>query len=144
MYKTLMKWMQVQQILPQISSTERQALRLGMWIDGQFFAGKVDFDRILTENYDRLCASEQAFIDGPVEELCQMVSSYELSRTRKLPDAVFKFMADNGFLPCRLPRIRRQAAVDSGALQHHGQSQLLFRPTSSLVVIPNSLVRRSF
>ncbi len=141
MYKTLMKWMQVQQILPQISATERQALEAGdVWIDGQFFAGKVDFDRILTENYDRLCASEQAFIDGPVEELCQMVSSYELSRTRKLPDAVFKFMADNGFFAM-------QIAPEYGGkpLSIQARSSIMAKVSSysgllsSLVVIPNSL-----
>ncbi|MFY9180192.1 MAG: hypothetical protein WAO12_10520, partial [Venatoribacter sp.] len=69
MFNKLMHWMQSNNILPQISATERQALEAGdVWIDGQFFAGKLDFDKILAENYDTLSAEEQAFIDGPVEE----------------------------------------------------------------------------
>src|SRR5699024_12690255 len=89
MFNKLMHWMQENKILPQISDTEREALQAGdVWIDGQFFGGKVDFDAILKENYNKLPPHEQAFLDGPVEELLAMCDSYELSRTRKLPDEV--------------------------------------------------------
>lgn len=141
MYAKIMKWMQENKILPQISATERQALEAGdVWIDGQFFAGKVDFDKILKENYATLSAEEQAFLDGPVEQLCQMVSSYELSRTRKLPDEVFKFMADNGFFAMQIApeyggkpmSILARSSIMAKVSSYSG---LL----SSLVVIPNSL-----
>lgn len=141
MFNKLMHWMQSNNILPQISATERQALEAGdVWIDGQFFAGKLDFDKILAENYDTLSAEEQAFIDGPVEELCKMVSSYTLSRTRKLPDEVFKFMADNGFFAMQIApeyggkpmSIQARSTIMAKVSSYSG---LL----SSLVVIPNSL-----
>ncbi|HBC17748.1 MAG TPA: acyl-CoA dehydrogenase, partial [Alcanivorax sp.] len=81
MFQQVMNWMRDNKILPQISDTERQALEAGdVWIDGQFFGGKVDFENILAENYDQLPAHEQAFLDGPVEELLKMADAYELSR----------------------------------------------------------------
>ena len=55
MFNLLMNWMRDNKILPQISDTERQALEAGdVWIDGQFFGGKVDFESILAENYAAL------------------------------------------------------------------------------------------
>jgi hypothetical protein len=46
MFNLLMNWMRDNKILPQISDTERQALEAGdVWIDGQFFGGKVDFEK---------------------------------------------------------------------------------------------------
>ena len=43
MFQQVMNWMRDNKILPQISDTERQALEAGdVWIDGQFFGGKVD------------------------------------------------------------------------------------------------------
>ena len=48
MFQQVMNWMRDNKILPQISDTERQALEAGdVWIDGQFFGGKVDFGNIL-------------------------------------------------------------------------------------------------
>ncbi|MED5389787.1 MAG: acyl-CoA dehydrogenase [Pseudomonadota bacterium] len=141
MFQQVMNWMRDNKILPQISDTERQALEAGdVWIDGQFFGGKVDFEKILAENYDSLPEHEQAFIDGPVEELLKMADSYELSRTRKLPDDIFKFMADNGFFAM-------QIAKEYGGMPMSTQAKSCIMAKvssysgllSAMVVIPNSL-----
>ncbi|EKF75976.1 acyl-CoA dehydrogenase [Alcanivorax hongdengensis A-11-3] len=141
MFNQLMNWMRDNKVLPQISDTERQALEAGdVWIDGQFFGGKVDFEKILAEHYDTLPAHEQAFLDGPVEELLQMADSYELSRTRKLPDDVFKFMAENGFFAM-------QIAKEYGGMPMSTQAKSCIMAKvssysgllSAMVVIPNSL-----
>ena len=141
MFQQVMNWMRDNKILPQISDTERQALEAGdVWIDGQFFGGKVDFENILAENYDQLPAHEQAFLDGPVEELLKMADAYELSRTRKLPDDVFKFMADNGFFAM-------QIAKEYGGMPMSTQAKSCIMAKvssysgllSAMVVIPNSL-----
>jgi len=100
----------------------------------------VDFENILAENYDQLPAHEQAFLDGPVEELLKMADGYELSRTRKLPDDVFKFMADNGFFAMQIDKeyggmpfsTQGKSAVMAKITPHSGA-------LSALVVIPNSL-----
>lgn len=141
MFNKLMHWMQENKILPQISDTEREALQAGdVWIDGQFFGGKVDFEAILKENYNQLPPHEQAFLDGPVEELLAMCDSYELSRTRKLPDDVFQFMADNGFFAMQIAeeyggKPMSTLAKSSIMAKVSSYSGLL----SALVVIPNSL-----
>ncbi len=141
MFQQVMNWMRDNKILPQISDTERQALEAGdVWIDGQFFGGKVDFEKILAENYDQLPDHEQAFLDGPVEELLKMADSYELSRTRKLPDDIFKFMADNGFFAM-------QIAKEYGGMPMSTQAKSCIMAKvssysgllSAMVVIPNSL-----
>ena len=105
MFALLMKWMKANKILPQISDTERQALEAGkVWIDGGFFAGNPDFKKILAENYNQLPAEEQAFLDGPVEQLCRMVDRYEIGRTKRIPEEVLEFIKKSGMMGFLIPR----------------------------------------
>ena len=105
MFSFLMKWMQSNHILPKISDTERQALEAGdVWIDGGFFAGKPDFDMILSQPYSVLTPEEQAFLDGPCNELIEMVDQYELTRTKKVPDEVLEFIKAKGFMSFLIPK----------------------------------------
>ncbi len=105
MFSLLMKWMQAKKLLPNISDTERQALEAGdVWIDGGFFAGKPDFDHILDQPYSILTPEEQAFLDGPCNELIEMVDHYELSRTKKVPDEVLEFIKAKGFMSFLIPK----------------------------------------
>mgnify|MGYP005838370589 CR=1 FL=1 len=141
MFSLLLDWMQKNQILPQISDTERQALEAGdVWIDGEFFSGRPDFTRILDENYDKLPANEQAFLDGPVEELLRMCDAYKLSRERKVPDEVMQFLADKGFFAMQIDK--EYGGMPFSTL---GKSCMMAKITpvsgilSALVVIPNSL-----
>ncbi len=141
MFSALMKWMQVNKVLPQISDTERQALEAGdVWIDGDFFSGTPDFRRMLNEHYDRLPEHEQAFIDGPVEELLGMIDAYRTSRTRVLEDRILQFMKDNGFLAMQIPK-----EYGGNPMSAQAKSTVMGKVTphsgilSSLVAIPNSL-----
>ena len=93
-------------------------------IDGQFFGGKVDFEKILAENYDTLPEHEQAYIDGPVEELLRMADSYALSRTRKLPDHLFTFMAENGFFGMQM--VSPSADLDADMLSALKAGNILY------------------
>src|SRR6476646_6805352 len=73
MFAALMKFMKAKKMLPQISDTERLALEAGtVWIDGQFFSGNPDFRKMLAESYNKLTTEEQAFLDGPAEEVCRV------------------------------------------------------------------------
>ncbi len=141
MFGLLMKWMHRNKILPKISETERQALEAGdIWIEGDIFAGKVDFERVLASGYHQLSQEEKAFIDGPCEELMRMVSDYELSRTRRLPDEVFDFIARNGFFALQIPKeyggrpmsTLGKSCVMAKVAQHSSY-------ISTLIMIPNSL-----
>jgi acyl-CoA dehydrogenase len=105
MFSLLMKWMQSNHILPKISDTERQALEAGdVWIDGGFFAGKPDFEMILSQPYSQLTAEEQAFLDGPCNELIEMVDHYDINRTKKVPDEVLAFIKAKGFMSFLVPK----------------------------------------
>ncbi|WP_029919294.1 acyl-CoA dehydrogenase [Nevskia soli] len=141
MFGLLMNWMKANKILPQISDTERQALEAGkVWIDGGFFAGKPDFRKILAENYNKLSAEEQAFLDGPVEELCRMVDRYDIGRTKQMPEEILAFIKKSGMMGFLIPK-------QYGGKQFSilGISTIMAKigPVSAtvgtFVVIPNSL-----
>ncbi|MDO8331382.1 MAG: acyl-CoA dehydrogenase [Fluviicoccus sp.] len=105
MFALLMKWMQAKHLLPKISETERQALEAGdVWIEGGFFAGKPDFNRILRQPYAVLTVEEQAFLDGPCNALLAMVDAYEVARTRKVPEDVLAFIKAHGFMGLLIPK----------------------------------------
>lgn len=99
MFGLLMNWMKSNKLLPQISDTERQALEAGsVWIDGEFFGGNPDFGKMLSEAYSRVSPEEQAFLDGPVEELLRMIDRYEINRTKRVPEEVLDFLKAKGFM----------------------------------------------
>lgn len=141
MFGLLMKWMQAQRMLPQISDTERQALEAGtVWIDGGFFAGNPDLHRMLAEPYGKLNAEEQAFLDGPVEELLNMIDRYEINRTRHVPEPVFDFIKKQGFMSFLIPKQYGGKQFSILAISSILAKIGAFNNTvGTLVVIPNSL-----
>ncbi len=92
-------------LVPQMSATEREALEAGtVWADRELFSGKPDFERLLSEPWPRLRREEQAFLDGPVEEVCRMVDETEVERARTLPPEVVSFLCRHGFFGLTVPR----------------------------------------
>lgn len=141
MFSWLMKWMKANRILPMISDTERQALEAGtVWIDGQFFGGHPDFRQMLADPYSRLSDEEQAFLDGPVEQLLRMLDVHEIGRSKRIPDEVFAFIKREGFMGFLIPRQYGGKQFSTLAI-----STILAKigPVSAtvgtVVVIPNSL-----
>ncbi len=141
MFAMLMNWMKSNKILPQISDTERQALEAGsIWIDGELFSGHPDFTKILAENYNKLPPEEQAFIDGPVEELCRMIDRFEIGRTKRIPDDILAFVKRTGMMSFLIPK-----QYGGLAFSILGISTILAKISAynatvgTLVVIPNSL-----
>ncbi|MDR3419499.1 MAG: acyl-CoA dehydrogenase [Nevskia sp.] len=105
MFGFLLNQMKARKVLPQISDTERQALEAGaVWIDGGFFSGSPDFKKILAEAYNKLPAEEQAFLDGPVEELCRMVDRYQIGRTKRMPEEILDFIRKSGMMGFLIPK----------------------------------------
>lgn len=141
MFSPLMKWMKSNNILPRISDTERQALEAGtVWIDGEYFRGNPDFDKILASPYSQLTDEEQAFLDGPVNELLDMVDRYDVNRTRRIPDEILSFLKREGFMSFLIPKEYGGKAFSSLAI-----STILTKispvnaTVGTFVVIPNSL-----
>ena len=66
----VMAIMKALKFLPVISETERTALTAGtVWIDGELFSGKPDWNRLVKELYPDLIEEEREFLDGPCEEV---------------------------------------------------------------------------
>ncbi len=141
MFSALMKWMQAKRILPQISDTERQALEAGsVWIDGQFFSGKTDFAKLLAEPYGQLSTEEQAFLDGPCNELLGMLDRHEIQRSKRVPDEVLDFLRKKGFMSFLVPKQYGGLAFSTLAISTiMGKLSAYNGAVGTLVVIPNSL-----
>src|SRR5919108_1598756 len=72
-------------ILPDMSQTEKEAIDAGsVWWDADLFSGKPDWNKLLSVRAPRLSAEEQAFLAGPVEELCAMCDDWQI--THELQD----------------------------------------------------------
>ena len=92
-------------LLPVISPTEQEAIDAGtVWVEGELFSGKPDFERILAEPFPDLSAEEQAFLDGPVEALCQRVDDWEVWQRRDLSSETWKALKDGRFFGLIIPK----------------------------------------
>lgn len=87
-------------ITPAMSQTEQEAINAGtVWWDRDLFSGKPDWNRLLSFPDPKLTPEEQAFIDGPTEQLCAMIDDWKITHELKdLPPEVWQFIKDNGFL----------------------------------------------
>jgi acyl-CoA dehydrogenase len=93
-------------ILPEVSQTEQEALDAGtVWWDGDLFSGNPDWNKLLAYPRPELSAEEKAFIDGPVEELCEMMNDWQITHELcDLPPRVWQFIKDQGLLGMIIPK----------------------------------------
>jgi acyl-CoA dehydrogenase len=129
-------------ILPDMSQTEKEAIDAGtVWWDADLFSGKPDWDKLLRTPEPRLSAEEQAFLDGPVEELCRMCNDWEITHERQdLPPHVWQFIKDKGFLGMIIPK--QYGGLGFSALAHSAVVMKLSTRSSTAaisVMVPNSL-----
>ncbi|MDP7420002.1 MAG: acyl-CoA dehydrogenase, partial [Gammaproteobacteria bacterium] len=87
------------QILPPISDTEREALEAGtVWWDGELFSGQPDWSVLTALAAPKLTAEEQAFIDGPTEELCRISDDWQITHElADIPPEVWAFIKEHRF-----------------------------------------------
>jgi len=92
--------------MPAISETEREAIDAGtVWWDGELFTGNPDWDKLLAMKPAALSAEEQAFMDGPVQELCAMVDEWKIAwKDHDLPPEVWSFMREKKFFGMIIPK----------------------------------------
>jgi acyl-CoA dehydrogenase len=128
-------------LVPRMSATEREALEAGtVWVEGELFSGRPDFARILREPYPQLTPEEQAFLDGPVEEVCRMVNEWELNQAREFPPEVLPFLRKHGFFGLVIPKEYGGRAFSAlGCSAVFGKLTSRSLALSSLVLIPNSV-----
>ena len=91
--------------MPSISDTERDAIEAGsVWWDGELFSGNPDWNGLLAMKPARLSEREQAFMDGPVRELCAMIDDWKIAwEDRDLPREVWSFMREKRFFGMVIP-----------------------------------------
>jgi len=131
-----------QGVLPPISDTERAALESGsIWWEGELFSGRPDWSRLHAMPPAALTEEEQAFIDGPCEELCGMLDEWKISHEwADLPPEVWDFLRKRGFFSMIIPK--RYGGLGFSNFAH---SEVLLKiasrsPTAgSIVSVPNSL-----
>src|SRR6186713_349610 len=129
-------------LLPSMSQTEKEALEAGtVWWDGELFTGKPRFEKLLASKAPVLTAEEQAFIDGPCEELCRMYDDWEVTHKRAdMPPHVWDFLKKKGFFAMIIPK--KYGGLEFSAYAH---SCVLVKIASrsgvcsSTVAVPNSL-----
>jgi acyl-CoA dehydrogenase len=129
-------------LLPPMSQTEREALEAGtVWWDGELFTGAPRWSKLLSAKPPRLSPEEQAFIDGPCEELCRMLDDWEITHKRAdMPPHVWEFLKSKGFFAMIIPKkyggLEFSAYAHSCVLTKIGSRSVT---ASSTVAVPNSL-----
>ncbi len=130
------------QILPPMSATEKDALEAGsVWWDGELFSGKPDWNQLLAYPPSRLSEEEQAFLDGPVNELCAMLDDWRINqKLNDLPPEVWEFIKKNKFFGMIIPK--EYGGLGFSARAH---SEVVLKISSRsiaaavTVMVPNSL-----
>lgn len=129
-------------VLPAMSQTEKEALEAGtVWWEAELFKGKPDWKKLQNITDPKLSAEEQAFLDGPVNTVCEMVSDYQVTHElADLPPEVWQYLKDEKFFAMIIKKkyggLEFSAYAQSLVLQKlTGVSSVL----SSTVGVPNSL-----
>ncbi|MNO79253.1 Acyl-coenzyme A dehydrogenase [compost metagenome] len=130
-----------QRTLPPMSDTEREAIDAGtVWWDGELFSGRPDWNTLLAYPKVQLSEEEQAFLDGPTEELCAMVSDWQIGQDMDLPAAAWEHIKQHGFFALIIPR---QYGGKGFSAYAHSQIAMKLATRSgdlaSTVMVPNSL-----
>ena len=129
-------------MLPSMSDTEREALEAGsIWWDGELFSGMPEWDRLMSFPAPQLSEEEQAFIDGPCEELCRMLDDWEICHElADMPREVWDFIIKHKFFAMIIPK--QYGGLDFSA---YANAMVIMKiagrsPTaSSTIGVPNSL-----
>lgn len=93
-------------MLPKMSDTEREALEAGnIWWDGELFSGMPEWDRLMKFPAPELSVEEQAFIDGPCEELCRMIDDWQICHELgDMPKEVWDYIIKHRFFAMIIPK----------------------------------------
>ncbi len=129
-------------MLPSMSDTEREALEAGnVWWDGQLFSGMPDWDSLMSFPAPQLSDEEQAFFDGPCEELCAMLDDWDIAHERgDMSPETWQFIKQNKFFAMIIPK-------QYGGLEFSAYANAMIitklasrnATASSTVGVPNSL-----
>lgn len=129
-------------VSPKMSATEQEALTAGgVGWEGEIFTGKPNFKALQELPENKLTAEEQAFLDGPVEELCGMINDWEINQVHfSIPQNIWDHLKKNGYFGLIIPK--KYGGLEFSALAH---AQIITKATSVstavavVIGVPNSL-----
>ncbi|MBU3005232.1 acyl-CoA dehydrogenase FadE [Paraglaciecola arctica] len=129
-------------IMPEMSSTEKDAIDAGtVWWDGEIFSGNPNWQTLHNIPQSRLTGEEQAFLDGPVEEVCKMCNDWEITHVNAdLSEEVWQYLKDNKFFAMIIKK--EYGGLDFSAFAQARVLQKLSSVSavlSTTVGVPNSL-----
>jgi acyl-CoA dehydrogenase len=129
-------------MLPTMSKTEQDALDAGnVWWEGELFSGMPDWRKLSRLPPPKLTEEEQAFLDGPTEELCRMLDDWQITHELcDMPPNVWEFVKKERFFAMIIPK-------EYGGLEFSplANSMVLTKiasrnaTASSTIGVPNSL-----
>jgi acyl-CoA dehydrogenase len=129
-------------MLPSMSDTEREALEAGsIWWDGELFSGMPDWDKLMSFPAPGLSEEEQAFVDGPCEELCRMIDDWAINHEiGDLPKEVWEYIIEKKFFAMIIPKkyggLEFSAYANSVVIRKLASRSAV---ASSTIGVPNSL-----
>ena len=129
-------------VAPPMSDTERDAIEAGsVWWEAELFRGAPDWGQLLHYKAPELSDEEQAFIDGPVEQLCTMIDDWDITHNlMDLPKEIWTFLKQHGFFGMIIPK--KYGGLEFTA---YGNSSVVMKISARsisagvTVMVPNSL-----
>ncbi len=136
----LLRWFR--KLLPPVSETERIALDAGnTWWDADLFSGRPDWNKLLANAAPTLTDEEQAFLDGPVEELCAVLDDWKITHElNDLPAEAWQLIRKHRFFGMIIPK--EYGGLGFSALMHSSVVMKVSTRSGSAgvtVMVPNSL-----
>jgi len=132
----------VKRILPPMSQTERDAIEAGTaWWEAELFRGNPEWDQLLKHNVSELTVEEQAYLDGPVDELCAMIDDWEVTNDlNDLSPETWEYIKKNKFLGMIIPK--KYGGLEFSAIAHSAVVMKISTRSGAAgvsVMVPNSL-----
>lgn len=127
---------------PHLSETEREALTAGTvtW-EGDLFQGNPDWSKWANFPTAKLSSEEEAFLAGPVEEVCRMTQDWDVTyNLADLTPEVWQFLKTQGFFGLIIPK--QYGGKEFSASAHSAILAKLYGHSATLgstVAVPNSL-----
>jgi acyl-CoA dehydrogenase len=128
--------------MPTLSATEAEAVESGdVHFEAELFSGTPDWSMLRGVPAPKLTKDEQAFMDGPVREFCDMLDSWEIDKlTGDLPNEAWDFLREKGFFGMIIPKkhggLGFSAYAHSEVVRYISAHSLAGAVT---VMVPNSL-----
>lgn len=132
----------IRKVLPPMSQTEKDAIESGtVWWEAELFRGNPNYDKLLTYKKPTLNDEEQAFLDGPVDELCKMIDDWDITHNRNdLPEEVWSFLKQHRFFGMIIPK--KYGGLEFSHTAHSAVVMKVAARSISVgvtVMVPNSL-----